>query len=114
MFENVLINLCVNARDAMMDTNSPEITFKTRNCFHQNHEMILFEVKDNGCGIPDDIKGKIFEPFFTTKAHDKGTGLGLSMVFNFIKQYEGDIEIESALGIGTSFKIYLPRAKVRA
>lgn len=109
MLENVLINMCVNARDAMLKTATPTMNFKTRNVIHQSKEMVLIELSDNGEGIPQEIQSKIFQPFFTTKANDKGTGLGLSMVFSFIKQYEGDIEVESVVGQGTSFRIYLPR-----
>lgn len=109
MLENVLINLCVNARDAISKSPDPTVTIRTRNIVHKKCDMIMLEVSDNGEGIPDHIKEKIFEPFFTTKEKDRGTGLGLSMVFSFVKEYNGDIVLDSAIGVGTSFKIYLPR-----
>jgi signal transduction histidine kinase len=109
MLENVLINMCVNARDALSKSDDPEVIMKTRNVNKNNKEMVLIEIKDNGEGMPEDVKNKVFQPFFTTKEKDKGTGLGLSMVYNFVKQYKGEIELESSLGSGTIFRLYLPR-----
>ena len=117
-FEQVLINLCVNARDAMPQGGT--ILIKTRNVnadealtFHQadlpGEDLVMVEVADTGTGIAPEIMDKIFEPFFTTKEVGKGTGLGLSMVYGIVKQSGGYIYPESELGRGTSFRIFLPR-----
>ncbi|MCC2610054.1 cell cycle histidine kinase CckA [Neorhizobium petrolearium] len=117
-FEQVLINLCVNARDAMPQGGT--ILIKTRNVsaeeaagFHQadlpSEDFVMVEVSDTGTGIPSEIMDKIFEPFFTTKEVGKGTGLGLSMVYGIVKQSGGYIYPESEVGRGTSFRIFLPR-----
>ena len=69
---------------------------------------ITISIKDNGCGIPENIKSKIFEPFFTTKNIGEGTGLGLSIVYNIVKSHNGDIKVVSEAGQGTDFIISLP------
>ncbi|OLP43685.1 cell cycle histidine kinase CckA [Rhizobium oryziradicis] len=117
-FEQVLINLCVNARDAM--PQGGRITISTRNVsgaeastFNYRglpaEEFVLIEVADTGTGIEADIIDKIFEPFFTTKDVGKGTGLGLAMVYGIIKQSGGYIYLDSEVGEGTIFRIFLPR-----
>lgn len=117
-FEQVLINLAVNARDAMPDGGT--ITVRTRNVDageverlnHRGMEVgdyVLIEVADQGTGIAPDVLEKIFEPFFTTKDVGKGTGLGLSMVYGIVKQSGGYIYPDSEVGQGTTFRIYLPR-----
>jgi two-component system, cell cycle sensor histidine kinase and response regulator CckA len=117
-FEQVLINLCVNARDAMPGGGT--ILIKTRNVtsedaagFQQadlpSDDFVMVEVSDTGTGIPPEIMDKIFEPFFTTKEVGKGTGLGLSMVYGIVKQSGGYIYPESEVGRGTSFRMFLPR-----
>ena len=117
-FEQVLINLCVNARDAMPEGGT--IRVKTRNvtaeeaAAHQqadlpSEDFVMIEVSDTGTGIAPEIMDKIFEPFFTTKEVGKGTGLGLSMVYGIVKQSGGFIYPESEIGQGTSFRIFLPR-----
>ena len=117
-FEQVAVNLAVNARDAMPEGG--EITLRTRNvkaseAAKLNYrdlpeaDYVVFEVADNGTGIPADVLEKIFEPFFTTKEVGKGTGLGLSMVYGIIKQTGGFIYCDSEVGKGTTFKIFLPR-----
>jgi two-component system, cell cycle sensor histidine kinase and response regulator CckA len=117
-FEQVLINLCVNARDAMPQGGA--LTIRTRNLSPSEvgafnypgmpaEEMVAVEVADTGTGIPKEIMDKIFEPFFTTKEVGKGTGLGLAMVYGIVKQSGGFIYPESEVGKGTTFRIFLPR-----
>jgi two-component system, cell cycle sensor histidine kinase and response regulator CckA len=114
------INLCVNARDAMPEGGKLEI--KTRNISVDESikinkkykllpkgEYVLLEVIDTGTGIAKEHLDKVFEPFFSTKEIGKGTGLGLSTVYGIIKQTDGFVFPESELGVGTSFKIYLPK-----
>lgn len=104
-FENVIINLCVNARDAMPHGGKIAITFKTQMRNHQ--EFVAISIKDSGQGIPEDIQSKIFDPFFTTKAAGKGTGLGLSQVQDFVKSVGGSLELTSG-NEGSCFTLYLP------
>lgn len=117
-FEQVIVNLVVNARDAMPDGG--EITLATRNVSQADcadleepgfipADYVVIDVADNGTGIAPDVKEKIFEPFFTTKEVGKGTGLGLSMVYGIVKQTGGYISCDSEVGKGTTFSIYLPR-----
>ncbi|VVB50790.1 Methanogenesis regulatory histidine kinase FilI [uncultured archaeon] len=115
----VLMNLCVNARDAMPEggilTISAENLFIDENHTRMNIEAkvgpyIVITVTDTGTGIPPEILDKVFEPFFTTKAHGKGTGLGLSTSIGIIKSHSGFIEVNSEVGKGTAFKVYLPSA----
>jgi two-component system cell cycle sensor histidine kinase/response regulator CckA len=117
-FEQVVVNLVVNARDAMAD--SGKIQLRTLNvpaaaCAAYNEktlapaDYVVIEVEDNGSGIPDEVKEKIFEPFFTTKEVGKGTGLGLSMVYGIVKQTGGWVFCDSTVGKGTTFRIFLPR-----
>ncbi|MDM9621594.1 cell cycle histidine kinase CckA [Rhizobium sp. S96] len=117
-FEQVLINLCVNARDAMPQGGN--LTLRTRNVtaaevaafnysYMPHDDMVLIEVSDNGTGIAPEIMDKIFEPFFTTKEVGKGTGLGLAMVYGIVKQSGGYIQPESEVGKGTTFRVFLPR-----
>jgi len=117
-FEQVVINLAVNARDAMPEGGN--LTIRTRNVTGADAarfgygalpatDHVLVEVTDTGTGMPPDILEKIFEPFFTTKEVNKGTGLGLSTVYGIIKQTGGFIYPESEPGKGTIFRIFLPR-----
>ncbi|CAN0530852.1 unnamed protein product, partial [Laminaria digitata] len=116
--EQVVVNLVVNARDAMPDGGT--ITVRTSNVLAGEAEAlnytgmpasdyVLIEVADTGTGIPPDVLEKIFEPFFSTKELGKGTGLGLSTVYGIIKQTGGFIYPNSVVGKGTTFKIFLPR-----
>ncbi len=116
--DQILANLCVNARDAIDGTGKITIETATKifdSAYCNDHpgfipgEFVMLTVSDNGCGIDKKIMKKIFEPFFTTKDVDKGTGLGLSMVYGIIKQNKGFINVYSEPGKGTSIKIYLPR-----
>ncbi|MBO1021823.1 response regulator [Methylobacterium sp. SD274] len=117
-FEQVIVNLAVNARDAM--PNGGQLLIRTANILEGQEtnerqpgapagDHVLIEVLDTGEGIPPDVMEKIFEPFFTTKDIGKGTGLGLSTVFGIIKQSGGTIDVQSTVGSGTAFRIYLPR-----
>lgn len=118
-----LINIVNNARDAM--PNGGVLTVSTTNqeldadlaakhidLLPGNYTMI--EISDTGTGIPPEILSQIFEPFFTTKEQGKGTGLGLSMVFGFVKQSAGHVQVHSEAGRGTTFCLYLPQAPVTA
>jgi two-component system cell cycle sensor histidine kinase/response regulator CckA len=116
-FEQVIVNLAVNARDAM--PNGGKLSIGTSNLTADDSaryayegmpaaDYVLVEVSDSGTGIPEDIIEKIFEPFFSTKEVGKGTGLGLSTVYGIVKQTGGFIYAESKPG-HTSFRIFLPR-----
>jgi two-component system, cell cycle sensor histidine kinase and response regulator CckA len=117
-FEQVIVNLAVNARDAMPDGGKLEVrtgNVGTSDCARYPYkempaaEYVLVEVKDTGVGVPPELIEKIFEPFFSTKEVGKGTGLGLSTVYGIIKQTGGFIYLESEVGKGTTFRIFLPR-----
>ena len=113
----VVVNLAVNARDAMPDGG--RLTIKTRNIGERESrrlsdlgvvigQYVLIEVTDTGSGMPQEVMDKIFEPFFTTKDVGKGTGLGLSTVYGIIKQTGGYVFVDSDMGQGTTFRVYLP------
>jgi signal transduction histidine kinase len=112
---NVLLNLAINARDAMQGSGT--LTISARNDGAREDrpaevgagDYVLIEVKDTGAGMPQEVLDRAFEPFFTTKPIGQGTGLGLSMAYGFVKQSGGEIVLRSVLGEGTSVRIYLPR-----
>ncbi len=116
--DQIMANLCVNARDAITDVG--KITIETENSnigkeYCESHpgfvqgEYLRLAVSDNGCGMEKETLGKLFEPFFTTKDKGKGTGLGLATVYGIVKQNNGFINVYSEPGHGTTFTIYLPR-----
>jgi PAS domain S-box-containing protein len=116
--DQILVNLVVNARDAM--PNGGKLTIETRNieledaiCSICDKSMtgswVTLAVSDNGCGMEPEVKDHIFEPFYTTKAKGEGTGLGLATVYGVVLQHRGHLSVYSEPGQGTSFKIYLPR-----
>ena len=119
--DQILVNLCVNARDAI--TGNGMITIESSS--HKIHNIVsegvvsgdysityvTLSVSDDGCGIDQKDLNHIFEPFYTTKESGKGTGLGLSTVYGIVKQNEGNIDCKSAVGKGTTFNIHLPQVK---
>jgi signal transduction histidine kinase len=116
--EQVMMNLVMNARDAMPHGGALEIhTFNTEldEGFVAHHpgsrpgRYIAISVTDSGCGMDEDTQAQIFDPFFTTKGVGKGTGLGLTTVYGIVKQHHGYITVSSAVGQGTHFQIYWPR-----
>ncbi|MGJ5181367.1 cell cycle histidine kinase CckA [Bradyrhizobium oligotrophicum] len=120
-FEQVIVNLAVNARDAMPDGGKLAVRTGNMPADEVAHgaykgmpvaDYVRIEISDTGTGIPAEIREKIFEPFFSTKEVGKGTGLGLSTVYGIIKQTGGFIYVDSELGKGTSFQIFLPRHHV--
>jgi PAS domain S-box-containing protein len=113
----VLLNLCINAKDAMPDGGSLTISAEEVDIDEGNipalsearpGRYVCLKVKDTGSGMDEETRARIFEPFFTTKEVGKGTGLGLSMAHGVIENHDGFIEVQSALGKGTRFQLYLP------
>lgn len=119
MIDQVIMNLAVNARDAMPDggclTLSTHVLdidegYRRRRPEARRGRFVCLSVVDNGCGIPSEHLSRLFEPFFTTKEAGKGTGLGLATVYGIVKQHEGWVEVESEPKRGTTFRVFLPAA----
>ena len=116
-FELTLVNLVVNARDAMPEGGRIDILGENRvlggneTAERIAGDFVALTVRDTGGGIPPELMGKIFEPFFTTKGAGKGTGLGLSQAYGFARQAGGAIALDSEIGRGTSVTLYFPRSR---
>jgi signal transduction histidine kinase/CheY-like chemotaxis protein len=114
--QQVLVNLAVNARDAMNGEGTLTMSTKRANVDPEiqlrhsaaGNDWVELSVADSGCGMDAETKSRIFEPFFTTKPAGRGTGLGLATVFGIVRQSGGFLEVESAVGVGTTFRIFLP------
>jgi PAS domain S-box-containing protein len=104
--EQIIVNIVVNARDAI--NGQGKIIIATKNAKRNNLDYVVTSISDTGSGISKGTQKKIFEPFFTTKEKGKGTGLGLSIINSIVQRHNGFIEIESNLGKGTTFSIFLP------
>ncbi|WP_052389526.1 PAS domain S-box protein [Belnapia moabensis] len=120
-FETALVNLAVNARDAMDGEGQLKVRTwlasgvpPTRGHAGTPGAFVAVSVSDTGLGIAPELLGRIFEPFFTTKDAGKGTGLGLSQVYGFAKQSGGELQVESEVGQGTTFTLYLPHSDRKA
>ncbi len=115
--ENALLNLAINARDAMPDggtltIQTANLTLDARQAARRElsaGDFVSLRVGDSGVGMPDDVRARAFDPFYTTKPIGQGTGLGLSMIYGFVRQSDGSVQIESEIGKGTVIEILLPR-----
>ncbi|MEP5766660.1 MAG: PAS domain-containing protein [Halieaceae bacterium] len=120
--EHAVLNLCLNARDAMPEGGKLSIQTRNISLAGEEAQRINIEprdyvellVKDTGCGIPEDLREVIFEPFYTTKEVGKGNGLGLSMVYGFIDQSGGAIDLSSETGAGTGIRLLLPTSEAKS
>jgi PAS domain S-box-containing protein len=120
-FETAILNMAINARDAMSAGGTLRISAKrmdripaTRGHVAVKGSFVAVSIEDSGTGIEEETLARIFEPFFTTKEINKGTGLGLSQVYGFAKQSGGEVSVESELGKGSRFTLYLPRLDAAA
>ncbi len=118
--EQVIMNLIVNAKDAMPDGGLIEIKTRLTEIEDKSHNFpayitpgkyVVMSVSDTGTGIPEEIRQRIFDPFFTTKEKGKGTGLGLATVYGIVKDHSGYVSVDSEVGKGTCFYIYIPASE---
>jgi len=114
-FAQIVLNLVKNARDAMSDTGTLQITLTTASARHPNkgpelRPHVLFEVQDSGVGMTPDVETRVFEPFFTTKsrAPGRGRGMGLAVVYTAVQSAGGFLKVQSKSGEGTTFQVFLP------
>lgn len=112
--ELALMNLIINARDAMPDGGAISVSIEKDRRILTNQPMLRIRVSDTGTGIPEDVLARVTEPFFTTKEAGKGTGLGLSMVSGFAAQSGGEMVIDSVVGRGTTIELILPATEAKA
>ncbi|MEM7394941.1 MAG: ATP-binding protein, partial [Verrucomicrobiota bacterium] len=119
----IVMNLCVNARDAMPEGGVITLRTESRDLKTQDFPEavegepgphVLLSVRDTGTGIPEDVLPRIFESFYTTKAVGEGTGLGLANVKKIVEAFKGFIEVDTAMGEGTEFRVWLPRSNFEA
>ena len=106
--EQVFMNLITNSRQAMMSAGTKAMKIEIKTYFSEDKKSVVAQFKDNGPGIPMEIREKIFESFFTTKEAGEGTGLGLSTARKIVEEHGGKIEVDSALGEWTRFRVILP------
>ena len=109
MLNQVVTNLVINAQHALSESDEPRILQISTSSANDSREIVI-EVRDNGSGIPDDIRSRIFEPFFTTKEIGTGTGIGLAACHRIVESHRGSISVDSNVGEGASFKVRLPVA----
>ncbi len=127
LISQALLNLCINARDAMPTGGRLQVSLQRQSIRDRRERAVLtnepllepgeyavISVTDNGCGIADAVKERIFEPFYTTKEVGKGTGMGLAIVFGALQQHGGTVTVESVVGTGSTFRIFLPVAAQHA
>ncbi|HUF30008.1 MAG TPA: ATP-binding protein, partial [Gemmatimonadaceae bacterium] len=105
--QQVLLNLIVNAEQAMASTSTRRLTITTAD----RGDRVCLDVHDSGSGISADIRQRIFEPFFTTKPEGTATGLGLSVSYGVVQSHGGSLSVESSPGAGTTFRLSLPVAE---
>jgi PAS domain S-box-containing protein len=120
--EQIIMNLCVNGRDAMPEGGELMIKSETQviddnfcvlHTWAKPGAYVVLSISDSGIGMDEETQQRIFEPFFTSKKEGEGTGLGLSTVYGIVRQHDGMIRVESELGKGTTFNIYLPKSESR-
>ena len=106
----MLLNLVTNSIQALEEGTEPREK-QVRITLRRQDARVAIEVRDTGPGIPPENLSRLFEPFFSTKGVGKGTGLGLSLCHGIVEQHRGRIEVESELGVGTVFRVLLPRSE---
>jgi signal transduction histidine kinase len=102
--QQVMLNLMLNAQHAMESKGTLSVS---THCDERN-QRVMITISDTGCGMSPEVQSRIFEPFYTTKGVGKGTGLGLSVSLGIIKDHQGSIEVDSQIGVGSTFTVFLP------